>query len=128
MDGPLAFSSVLFEARRKIFAWFVVVFFLCWFCFLLFFFVLVRLSGGLSSFLPYLGIGWAMYFHEYVFVKKDWAKDGLAINAFLRSIRETNTPAWIGIFPEGLPPFLLFLSFFLFFAFSMSLHLSRHFC
>jgi hypothetical protein len=52
------------------------------------------------KFIP--GLGFASYFHEFLFVRRDWKKDEARIRAYLRDFANSKLQhLWICIFPEG---------------------------
>lgn len=47
------------------------------------------------------GLGWGMQFLNTLFVKRDWSKDANSIRATFATLRNSNLPTWLVIFPEG---------------------------
>ena len=47
------------------------------------------------------GLGWGMQFLNTLFVKRDWSKDADSVRATFSTLRESNLPTWLMIFPEG---------------------------
>ncbi|KAB2046307.1 hypothetical protein ES319_D01G224200v1 [Gossypium barbadense] len=52
-----------------------------------------------SKFLPV--IGWSMWFSEYLFLERSWAKDENTIKAGLQRLRDYPQPFWLALFVEG---------------------------
>jgi hypothetical protein len=46
-------------------------------------------------------IGWATYFHDMIFLHREYKKDANEIRNKLKSYKEHDTPVWLVIFPEG---------------------------
>ncbi|BBN04344.1 lysophosphatidic acid acyltransferase / lysophosphatidylinositol acyltransferase [Marchantia polymorpha subsp. ruderalis] len=46
-------------------------------------------------------IGWSMYFSEYVFLARSWAKDEVTLKAGYRSLKGFPRPFWLALFVEG---------------------------
>lgn len=47
------------------------------------------------------GLGWGMQFLNTLFVKRDWSKDADSVRATFATLRKSNLPTWLVIFPEG---------------------------
>ncbi|XP_071740875.1 1-acyl-sn-glycerol-3-phosphate acyltransferase 2-like [Rutidosis leptorrhynchoides] len=52
-----------------------------------------------SKFLPV--IGWSMWFSEYLFLERNFAKDESTIKVGLQQLKEYPQPFWLGLFVEG---------------------------
>ncbi|KAH9615209.1 hypothetical protein KSS87_021853, partial [Heliosperma pusillum] len=55
-------------------------------------------------------IGWSMWFSEYIFVKRRWAKDERTLTSGLENLKDFPVPFWLALFVEGTrftPPKLL---------------------
>ncbi|CAK8571241.1 unnamed protein product [Lathyrus sativus] len=52
-----------------------------------------------SKFLPV--IGWSMWFSEYLFLERNWAKDESTLKSGLRELRDFPLPFWLALFVEG---------------------------
>ncbi|XP_010265751.1 PREDICTED: 1-acyl-sn-glycerol-3-phosphate acyltransferase 2-like [Nelumbo nucifera] len=52
-----------------------------------------------SKFLPV--IGWSMWFSEYVFLERSWAKDESTLKAGLGRLKDFPRPFWLALFVEG---------------------------
>ncbi|KAJ4905076.1 1-acyl-sn-glycerol-3-phosphate acyltransferase 2 [Raphanus sativus] len=52
-----------------------------------------------SKFLPV--IGWSMWFSEYLFLERNWAKDENTIKSGLRRLSDFPQPFWLALFVEG---------------------------
>ncbi|KAK6779016.1 hypothetical protein RDI58_025734 [Solanum bulbocastanum] len=52
-----------------------------------------------SKFLPVLG--WSMWFSEYLFLERSWAKDENTIKSGLQQLRDYPQPFWLALFVEG---------------------------
>ncbi|CAM8930046.1 unnamed protein product [Rhodiola kirilowii] len=71
--------------------------------------VLAQRSGCLGSAiavmkksLKYLPvIGWSMWFNEYLFLERNWAKDEKTIKIGLQRLRDYPLPFWLALFVEG---------------------------
>lgn len=50
-------------------------------------------------FVPF--VGWGMLFLDFLFLKRDWAKDRARIQATFARLRERAAPVWLVLFPEG---------------------------
>jgi len=50
-------------------------------------------------FVPF--VGWGMLFLDFLFLKRDWAKDRERIQATFSRLRERTAPVWLVLFPEG---------------------------
>ncbi|KAH1145359.1 hypothetical protein GLYMA_15G034100v4 [Glycine max] len=71
--------------------------------------VLAQRSGCLGStvaimkkevkFLPVLG--WSMWFAEYIFLERDWAKDETSLKSGFRHLEHMPFPFWLALFVEG---------------------------
>jgi lysophosphatidic acid acyltransferase/lysophosphatidylinositol acyltransferase len=46
-------------------------------------------------------IGWSMYFSEYVFLARNWAKDETTLKAGYRNLQGFPRPFWLALFVEG---------------------------
>nr|QYJ54460.1 lysophosphatidic acid acyltransferase 2 [Delphinium elatum] len=52
-----------------------------------------------SKFLPV--IGWSMWFSEYVFLERSWAKDENTLKSGLGRLKDFPRPFWLALFVEG---------------------------
>ncbi|GJY55577.1 1-acyl-sn-glycerol-3-phosphate acyltransferase 2-like protein [Tanacetum coccineum] len=52
-----------------------------------------------SKFLPV--IGWSMWFSEYLFLERSWAKDESTIKVGLQRLKDYPQPFWLALFAEG---------------------------
>uniref|UniRef100_A0A103YLQ4 1-acylglycerol-3-phosphate O-acyltransferase n=1 Tax=Cynara cardunculus var. scolymus TaxID=59895 RepID=A0A103YLQ4_CYNCS len=52
-----------------------------------------------SKFLPV--IGWSMWFSEYLFLERSWAKDESTLKSGLQSLKDYPQPFWLALFVEG---------------------------
>uniref|UniRef100_A0A5B7AHZ5 1-acylglycerol-3-phosphate O-acyltransferase n=1 Tax=Davidia involucrata TaxID=16924 RepID=A0A5B7AHZ5_DAVIN len=52
-----------------------------------------------SKFLPV--IGWSMWFSEYLFLERSWAKDEITLKSGLRRLSDFPRPFWLALFVEG---------------------------
>ncbi|KAF3778457.1 1-acyl-sn-glycerol-3-phosphate acyltransferase 2 [Nymphaea thermarum] len=52
-----------------------------------------------SKFLPVFG--WSMFFSEYVFLERSWAKDQATLKAGLQMLEDFPQPFWLALFVEG---------------------------
>ncbi|KAK4412985.1 1-acyl-sn-glycerol-3-phosphate acyltransferase 2 [Sesamum alatum] len=52
-----------------------------------------------SKFLPV--IGWSMWFSEYLFLERSWAKDESTLKSGLQGLRDFPRPFWLALFVEG---------------------------
>lgn len=52
-----------------------------------------------SKFLPV--IGWSMWFSEYTFLERSWAKDETTLKTSFQSLRGFPRPFWLALFVEG---------------------------
>lgn len=52
-----------------------------------------------SKFLPV--IGWSMWFSEYLFLERSWAKDESTLKSGLQRLRDYPQPFWLALFVEG---------------------------
>ncbi|ONK68777.1 uncharacterized protein A4U43_C05F15890 [Asparagus officinalis] len=52
-----------------------------------------------SKFLPV--IGWSMWFTEYLFLERNWAKDEGTLKSGLQRLRDFPRPFWLALFVEG---------------------------
>ncbi|XP_017977549.1 PREDICTED: 1-acyl-sn-glycerol-3-phosphate acyltransferase 2 [Theobroma cacao] len=52
-----------------------------------------------SKFLPV--IGWSMWFSEYLFLERSWAKDENTLKAGLQRLKDFPRPFWLAFFVEG---------------------------
>ncbi|XVF56092.1 hypothetical protein PTKIN_Ptkin06aG0089200 [Pterospermum kingtungense] len=52
-----------------------------------------------SKFLPV--IGWSMWFSEYLFLERSWAKDEKTLKAGLQRLKDFPQPFWLALFVEG---------------------------
>ncbi|XP_059296916.1 1-acyl-sn-glycerol-3-phosphate acyltransferase 2-like [Lycium ferocissimum] len=52
-----------------------------------------------SKFLPVLG--WSMWFSEYLFLERSWAKDESTLKSGLQRLRNYPQPFWLALFVEG---------------------------
>ncbi|KAL6133921.1 hypothetical protein ACLB2K_066154 [Fragaria x ananassa] len=52
-----------------------------------------------SKFLPV--IGWSMWFSEYLFLERSWAKDESTIKTGIQRLKDFPRPFWLALFVEG---------------------------
>ncbi|XP_061955803.1 1-acyl-sn-glycerol-3-phosphate acyltransferase 2-like [Populus nigra] len=52
-----------------------------------------------SKFLPV--IGWSMWFSEYLFLERNWAKDENTLKSGLQRLKDFPRPFWLALFVEG---------------------------
>ncbi|XP_077210856.1 1-acyl-sn-glycerol-3-phosphate acyltransferase PLS1-like [Tasmannia lanceolata] len=52
-----------------------------------------------SKFLPVLG--WSMWFSEYVFLERSWAKDESTLKSSMQRLKDFPRPFWLALFVEG---------------------------
>lgn len=52
-----------------------------------------------SKFLPV--IGWSMWFTEYLFLERSWAKDESTLKSGLQQLKDFPRPFWLALFVEG---------------------------
>ncbi|XP_062117649.1 1-acyl-sn-glycerol-3-phosphate acyltransferase 2 [Humulus lupulus] len=52
-----------------------------------------------SKFLPV--IGWSMWFSEYLFLERSWAKDEGTLKSGIRRLKDYPLPFWLALFVEG---------------------------
>ncbi|XP_068636792.1 1-acyl-sn-glycerol-3-phosphate acyltransferase PLS1-like [Aristolochia californica] len=52
-----------------------------------------------SKFLPV--IGWSMWFSEYLFLERSWAKDESTLQSGLQRLKDFPCPFWLALFVEG---------------------------
>nr|ALM22871.1 microsomal lysophosphatidic acid acyltransferase 2c [Cuphea avigera var. pulcherrima] len=52
-----------------------------------------------SKFLPV--IGWSMWFSEYLFLERNWAKDESTLKSGLNRLKDYPLPFWLALFVEG---------------------------
>ncbi|KAK4485405.1 hypothetical protein RD792_008044 [Penstemon davidsonii] len=52
-----------------------------------------------AKFLPV--IGWSMWFSEYLFLERNWAKDENTLKSGLQRLRDYPRPFWLALFVEG---------------------------
>ncbi|KAF3442580.1 hypothetical protein FNV43_RR16496 [Rhamnella rubrinervis] len=52
-----------------------------------------------SKFLPV--IGWSMWFSEYLFLERSWAKDENTLKSGLQRLKDFPQPFWLALFVEG---------------------------
>ncbi|KAH9310146.1 hypothetical protein KI387_038057 [Taxus chinensis] len=52
-----------------------------------------------SKFLPVMG--WSMWFSEYVFLERSWARDEARLESGLQQLRDFPQPFWLALFVEG---------------------------
>nr|ABM92334.2 1-acylglycerol-3-phosphate acyltransferase [Brassica juncea] len=52
-----------------------------------------------SKFLPV--IGWSMWFSEYLFLERNWAKDESTLQSGLQRLNDFPRPFWLALFVEG---------------------------
>eukprot|EP01018_Ginkgo_biloba_P000802 Gb_24082 [translate_table: standard] len=52
-----------------------------------------------SKFLPVMG--WSMWFSEYVFLERSWAKDETTLKSGLQQLKDFPRPFWLALFVEG---------------------------
>ncbi|XP_074321322.1 1-acyl-sn-glycerol-3-phosphate acyltransferase 2-like isoform X2 [Silene latifolia] len=56
----------------------------------------------LKDVLKYLPvIGWSMWFSEYIFVKRRWAKDEHTLKSGFEHLKDSPVPFWLALFVEG---------------------------
>nr|GMD25062.1 1-acyl-sn-glycerol-3-phosphate acyltransferase 2-like [Ipomoea batatas] len=46
-------------------------------------------------------IGWSMWFFEYLFLERSWAKDENTLKSGLQQLRDYPLPFWLALFVEG---------------------------
>ncbi|KAK9692364.1 hypothetical protein RND81_09G259300 [Saponaria officinalis] len=46
-------------------------------------------------------IGWSMWFSEYIFVKRTWAKDEHTLKSGFENLKDFPVPFWLALFVEG---------------------------
>ncbi|CAA3006657.1 1-acyl-sn-glycerol-3-phosphate acyltransferase 2 [Olea europaea subsp. europaea] len=46
-------------------------------------------------------IGWSMWFSEYLFLERSWAKDETTLKSGLQRLRDYPLPFWLALFVEG---------------------------
>ncbi|KAG8371908.1 hypothetical protein BUALT_Bualt12G0011800 [Buddleja alternifolia] len=71
--------------------------------------VLAQRSGCLGSTLAVMKksskllpvIGWSMWFSEYLFLERSWAKDENTLKSGLQRLRDFPRPFWLALFVEG---------------------------
>ncbi|KZV50268.1 hypothetical protein F511_23254 [Dorcoceras hygrometricum] len=71
--------------------------------------VLAQRSGCLGSTLAVMKksskllpvIGWSMWFSEYLFLERSWAKDETTLKSGLQRLRDFPRPFWLALFVEG---------------------------
>ncbi|RID49425.1 hypothetical protein BRARA_H00226 [Brassica rapa] len=71
--------------------------------------VMAQRSGCLGSTLAIMRkeakyfpiIGWSMWFSEYIFLEKNWAKDEKILKAGFNQLKDFPTTFWLGLFVEG---------------------------
>ncbi|KAL3533836.1 hypothetical protein ACH5RR_007357 [Cinchona calisaya] len=71
--------------------------------------VLAQRSGCLGSTLAVMKksskllpvIGWSMWFTEYLFLERSWAKDETILKSGLQRLRDFPLPFWLALFVEG---------------------------
>ncbi|KAL8459886.1 hypothetical protein ACS0TY_031696 [Phlomoides rotata] len=71
--------------------------------------VLAQRSGCLGSTLAVMKksskllpvIGWSMWFSEYLFLERNWAKDESTLKTGLQRLRDFPRPFWLALFVEG---------------------------
>ncbi|WZZ07766.1 hypothetical protein YC2023_093687 [Brassica napus] len=71
--------------------------------------VMAQRSGCLGSTLAIMRkeakyfpiIGWSMWFSEYIFLEKNWAKDEKILKAGFNQLKDFPTTLWLGLFVEG---------------------------
>lgn len=71
--------------------------------------VLAQRSGCLGSTLAVMKksskllpvIGWSMWFSEYLFLERSWAKDESTLKSGLQRLRDYPLPFWLALFVEG---------------------------
>nr|AZM65193.1 lysophospholipid acyltransferase 2 [Vitellaria paradoxa] len=71
--------------------------------------VLAQRSGCLGSALAVMKksskllpvIGWSMWFSEYLFLERSWAKDESTLKSGLEQLRDFPRPFWLALFVEG---------------------------
>lgn len=52
-----------------------------------------------TKFLPV--VGWSMWFSEYVFLERNWAKDEATLKSGFQRLKDFPRPFWLGLFVEG---------------------------
>ncbi|PNX77531.1 1-acyl-sn-glycerol-3-phosphate acyltransferase 2-like protein, partial [Trifolium pratense] len=52
-----------------------------------------------SKFLPV--IGWSMWFSEYLFLERSWAKDENTLKSGIKRLSDFPLPFWLALFVEG---------------------------
>ncbi|XP_047325993.1 1-acyl-sn-glycerol-3-phosphate acyltransferase 3-like, partial [Impatiens glandulifera] len=52
-----------------------------------------------SKYLPVLG--WSMWFSEYIFLERNWAKDENTLKSGYEQLKDFPRPFWLGLFVEG---------------------------
>lgn len=52
-----------------------------------------------SKFLPVMG--WSMWFSEYVFLERSWARDEARLESGLQRLKDFTQPFWLALFVEG---------------------------
>ncbi|CAN4123348.1 unnamed protein product [Withania somnifera] len=71
--------------------------------------ILAQRSGCLGSSLAVMKksskllpvIGWSMWFSEYLFLERSWAKDERTLKSGLQRLRDYPLPFWLALFVEG---------------------------
>ncbi|CAI0438186.1 unnamed protein product [Linum tenue] len=71
--------------------------------------VLAQRSGCLGSALAFMKksskllpvIGWSMWFSEYLFLERNWAKDEKIIKSGVQQLHDFPRPFWLALFVEG---------------------------
>ncbi|KAI4325656.1 hypothetical protein MLD38_031036 [Melastoma candidum] len=71
--------------------------------------ILAQRSGCLGSTLAVMKksskvlpvIGWSMWFSEYLFLERSWAKDESTLKAGLQNLKDFPLPFWLALFVEG---------------------------
>ncbi|CAL1353334.1 unnamed protein product [Linum trigynum] len=71
--------------------------------------VLAQRSGCLGSALAVMKkslkllpvIGWSMWFSEYLFLERNWAKDESTLKSGIQRLRDFPRPFWLALFVEG---------------------------
>ncbi|MED6170844.1 1-acyl-sn-glycerol-3-phosphate acyltransferase [Stylosanthes scabra] len=46
-------------------------------------------------------IGWSMWFADYIFLERDWAKDETTLSSGLKRLEDYPLPFWLALFVEG---------------------------
>ncbi|CAL5414366.1 unnamed protein product [Camellia sinensis] len=46
-------------------------------------------------------IGWSMWFSEYLFLERSWAKDERTLKLGLQQLQDFPLPFWLALFVEG---------------------------